>query len=215
MLQGKKNNETVEVSVASERAEAIGGVLIALFAALMAISQMVNGELEEEMMIAHNNVVSYSSWYQSKSIKESLKESELDYLKALIESGIVTGDKIAAIELKMVNVKKKISKYESEKTEILLGSSEVGEENWVQDIEGKMGKITGVKQWEKLTQTYDYATKKFDYALLFYQICIVLGAVCIIIYDSPVLQKGLIILMIIFGITGTFLSIYGYTLAPS
>ena len=215
MLQGKKNNETVEVSVASERAEAIGGVLIALFAALMAISQMVNGELEEEMMIAHNNVVSYSSWYQSKSIKESLKESELDYLKALIESGIVTGDKIAAIKLKMVNVEKKISKYESEKTEILLGSSEVGEENWVQDIEGKMGKITGVKQWEKLTQTYDYATKKFDYALLFYQICIVLGAVCIIIYDSPVLQKGLIILMIIFGITGTFLSIYGYTLAPS
>jgi len=215
MLQGKKNNETVEVSVASERAEAIGGVLIALFAALMAISQMVNGELEEEMMIAHNNVVSYSSWYQSKSIKESLKESELDYLKALIESGIVTGDKIAAIELKMANVEKKISKYESEKTEILLGSSEVGEENWVQDIEGKMGKITGVKQWEKLTQTYDYATKKFDYALLFYQICIVLGAVCIIIYDSPVLQKGLIILMIIFGITGTFLSIYGYTLAPS
>ncbi|WP_036155006.1 DUF4337 domain-containing protein [Maribacter forsetii] len=214
MLQGKKNNETVEVSVASERAEAIGGVLIALFAALMAISQMVNGELEEEMMIAHNNVVSYSSWYQSKSIKESLKESELDYLGALIESGIVTGDKIETIELKMADVEKKITKYKSEKTEILLGSSVVGEENWVQDIEGKMGKITGVKQWEKLTQTYDYATKKFDYALLFYQICIVLGAVCIIIYDSPALQKGLIVLMIIFGITGTFLSIYGYTLAP-
>ncbi|MEP2279779.1 DUF4337 domain-containing protein [Maribacter sp.] len=214
MLQGKKNNETVEVSVASERAEAIGGVLIAIFAALMAISQMVNGELEEEMMIAHNNVVSYSSWYQSKSIKESLKESELDYLKALIESGIVTGDKIATIELKMANVENKISKYESEKTEILLGSSAVGEENWVQDIEGKMGVITGVKQWEQLTKTYDYATKRFDYALLFFQICIVLGAVCIIIYDNPVLQKGLIVLMITFGITGTFLSIYGYMLAP-
>ncbi|VXC34401.1 DUF4337 domain-containing protein [Maribacter litoralis] len=214
MLQGKNNKETVEVSVASERAEAIGGVLIALFAALMAISQMVNGELEEEMMIAHNNVVSYSSWYQSKSIKESLKESELDYLHALIESGIVSGDKTPAIEQKITEVEKKIAKYDSEKTEILLGSSQVGEENWVQDIEGELGNITGVKEWEKLTQTYDYATKKFDYALLFYQICIVLGAVCIIIYDSPALQKGLIILMIIFGTTGTFLSIYGYTLAP-
>ena len=40
MLQNKNNRETVEVSVASERAEAIGGVLIALFAALMAISQI-------------------------------------------------------------------------------------------------------------------------------------------------------------------------------
>jgi len=61
MLQNKNNRETVEVSVASGRAEAISGVLIALFASLMAISQMVNGELEEEMMIAHNNDVSYSN----------------------------------------------------------------------------------------------------------------------------------------------------------
>lgn len=214
MINKKDNGETVVVSVASERAEAIGGVLIALFAALMAISQMVNGELEEEMMIAHNNVVSYSNWYQSKSIKESLKESELDYLSTLIESGMVTDENRPVIEQKIAIVKGKIIKYESEKTEILLGSDQVGEENWVQDIEGEMGIITGVKQWEQLTKTYDYATKKFDYALLFFQICIVLGAVCIIIYDSPMLQKGLIVLMIIFGISGTFLSIYGYTLAP-
>lgn len=214
MINKKDNGETVVVSVASERAEAIGGVLIALFAALMAISQMVNGELEEEMMIAHNNVVSYSSWYQSKSIKESLKESELDYLSTLIESGIVKEENRPVIEQRIAIVKDKIVKYELEKTEILLGSEHVGKENWVQDIEGEMGIITGVKQWEKLTRTYDYATKKFDYALLFFQICIVLGAVCIIIYDSPMLQKGLIVLMIIFGISGTFLSIYGYTLAP-
>tara|TARA_R110000868_G_scaffold118524_7_gene314288 strand:- start:6192 stop:6836 length:645 start_codon:yes stop_codon:yes gene_type:complete len=214
MLQEKNKGETVVVSVASERAEAIGGVLIALFAALMAISQMVNGELEEEMMIAHNNVVSYSNWYQSKSIKESLKESELDYLKALIESGIVTEEKKPVIEQKIAEVGEKIIKYESEKTEILLGSKLVGKENWVQDIEGEMGIITGVKEWERLTKSYDYATKRFDYALLFFQICIVLGAVCIIIYDNPRLQKGLIGLMIIFGITGASLSIYGYLLAP-
>jgi len=57
MLQNKEQDETVEVSVASERAEAYGGVLIAFFAALMAISQLVSGELEEEMMIAHNKLV--------------------------------------------------------------------------------------------------------------------------------------------------------------
>ena len=214
MFQNKNNRETVEVSVASERAEAVGGVLIALFAALMAISQMVNGELEEEMMIAHNNVVSYSNWYQSKSIKESLKESELDYLTALISSGIVTDDKVQVIEEKIASVQKNIDKYSAEKTEILNGSAFVGKENWKQDIEGEMGVITGVKEWQKLAATYDYATKKFDYGMLFFQICIVLGAVCIIIYDNPILQKSLIILMIIFGITGTILSIYGYLLAP-
>lgn len=214
MFQNKNNRETVEVSVASERAEAVGGVLIALFAALMAISQMVNGELEEEMMIAHNNVVSYSNWYQSKSIKESLKESELDYLTALISSGIVTDDKVQVIEEKIASVQKNINKYSAEKTEILNGSAFVGKENWKQDIEGEMGVITGVKEWQQLAATYDYATKKFDYGMLFFQICIVLGAVCIIIYDNPILQKSLIILMIIFGITGTILSIYGYLLAP-
>ncbi|WP_339666880.1 DUF4337 domain-containing protein [Maribacter arcticus] len=214
MLQNKNNRETVEVSVASERAEAIGGVLIALFAALMAISQMVNGELEEEMMIAHNNVVSYSNWYQSKSIKESLKESELDYLTALISSGIVTDEKVQVIEDKIASVQKNIDKYNAEKTEILNGSAFVGKENWTQDIEGEMGVIIGVKEWQQLAATYDYATKKFDYGMLFFQICIVLGAVCIIIYDNPILQKSLIVLMIIFGITGTFLSIYGYILAP-
>ncbi|SKB79112.1 DUF4337 domain-containing protein [Maribacter arcticus] len=214
MLQNKNNRETVEVSVASERAEAIGGVLIALFAALMAISQMVNGELEEEMMIAHNNVVSYSNWYQSKSIKESLKESELDYLTALISSGIVTDEKVQVIEDKIASVQKNIDKYNAEKTEILNGSAFVGKENWTQDIEGEIGVIIGVKEWQQLAATYDYATKKFDYGMLFFQICIVLGAVCIIIYDNPILQKSLIVLMIIFGITGTFLSIYGYILAP-
>ena len=215
MLQNKENTrETVEVSVASERAEAIGGVLIAIFAALMAISQMVNGELEEEMMIAHNNVVSYSSWYQSKSIKESLKESELDYLNALISSGLVTKEKIPVIQEKIKSVEVQVKKYGAEKIEILNGSAQIGQENWVQDLEGEMGKIIGVKEWQELAAAYDYATKKFDYGMLFFQICIVLGAVCIIIYDNPFLQKTLIVLMVIFGITGSIFSIYGYLLAP-
>lgn len=214
MLQSKKNSDTVEVSVASERAEAVGGVLIAFFAALMAISQMINGELEEEMMIAHNKVVNYSSWYQSKSIKESLKESELDYLQALLESGVVKEDRIINIEEKIENVERQIAKYDSEKTEILIGSANIPEENWAQDLDGEMGKIIGINEWESLADEYDFATKKFDLGMLFFQISIVLGAVCIIIYDNPKLQKTFIIIMIISGIMGLLLSIYGYSLAP-
>lgn len=214
MLQSKNSMDTVEVSVASERAEAVGGVLIAFFAALMAISQMVNGELEEEMMIAHNKVVNYSSWYQSKSIKESLKEGELDYLETLTESGIIPEDKIASINTKIIDVKAQITKYGSEKNEILIGSSNIPKENWIQDLDGKLGIITGVKEWEQLAEKYDNATKKFDLGMLFFQICIVLGAVCIIIYDNPKLQKGFIILMIICGIIGIIMSSYGYSLAP-
>jgi hypothetical protein len=206
--------DTVEVSVASERAEAIGGVLIAFFAALMAISQMVNGELEEEMMIAHNRVVNYSSWYQSKSIKESLKESELDYLSALVTSGIIPEEKIASVNTKIQSVENQIIKYGKEKNEILIGSSNTPKENWVQDLDGELGAIIGVKEWEQLAEQYDDATKKFDLGMLFFQICIVLGAVCIIIYDNPKLQKGFIVLMIVCGIIGIIMSVYGYSSAP-
>ena len=214
MLQDKKDNETVMVSVASERAEAIGGVLIAFFAALMAISQMVNGELEEEMMIAHNKVVNYSSWYQSKSIKESLKESELNYLQTIVASGIITDDKQAMIASKIETAEKNIQKYSAEKTEILLGSTNIAQEKWAQDLDGEMGVIIGVEEWKSLAGKYDIATQKFDFGLLFFQISIVLGAVCIIIYDNPLLQKSFILLMILFGAIGICFSIYGYLIAP-
>lgn len=214
MSASNQTEKMVSVSVASERAEAIGGVLIAFFAALMAISQMVNGELEEEMMIAHNKVVNYSSWYQSKSIKESLKESELDYLETLLNSGIVTEENRTGIDSRIERTKTKIAKYGAEKTEILLGSANIAKEEWAQDLDGEMGKIVGVKEWEILADEYDLATKKFDLGMLFFQISIVLGAVCIIIYDNPKLQKAFISLMIVFGIIGIFMSVYGYLLSP-
>lgn len=213
-MNTKKNEATVQVSVASEKAEAIGGVLIAFFAALMAISQLVNGEFEEEMMIAHNKQVSYSSWYQSKSIKESLKEGELDYLEALLMTGMVAEEKNGIIKQKITETKELIKKYNAEKTEILLGSSTIDKAAWVQDLDGEMGKIVGIKEWESLAEKYDVATKKFDYGMLFFQISIVLGAVCIIIYDNPKLQKTFIALMVIFGFIGALFSLYGYGIAP-
>ncbi|MGJ8658723.1 DUF4337 domain-containing protein [Cellulophaga fucicola] len=208
------SKNTVEVSVASERAEAYGGVLIAFFAALMAISQLVNGELEEEMMIAHNKVVNYSNWYQSKSIKESLKESELDNLEALMYTNAIAEDKKSFVYDKIENTKLKVAKYKAEKKEILIGSKNLPKKEWVQDLDGKKGVIVGINEWKLLAKKYDIATRKFDFGVLFFQISIVLGAVCIIIYDNPKLQKALVITMVVVGFIGVVMSIYGYSLAP-
>ena len=214
MRRNKEQEKTMEVSVASEKAEAIGGVLIAFFAALMAISQMVNGELEEEMMISHNKVVDYSSWYQSKSIKESLAKSELNYLETILFTDMVAEDKKNIVEDRIAGIKVKISKYQAEKKELMIGSSNLPKEEWAQDLEGEMGKIVGANEWEELAEEYDRATKKFDVGMLFFQLSIVLGAICIIIYDNSKLQMSFIKLMTVFGIIGTVLSIYGYILAP-
>lgn len=207
----EKKQEMVSVSVASERAEAVGGVLIAFFAALMAIAQLVNSNLEEEMMIAHNRVTTYSSWYQSKSIKQSLKESELATLKSL---QILNGNEDnALLQEKIDETESSINKYKAEKTEILLGSSEIPESEWIQDLEGEMGAIVGVKQWEDLAEQMDVSTQRFDLAMLFFQIALVLGAVCIIIYDNPKLQKTFIAGMIACGILGIGFAFYGYFLS--
>ncbi|MEQ8219621.1 MAG: DUF4337 domain-containing protein [Arenibacter sp.] len=214
MSTNKSEEKTTTTPKILDRTETIGGILIAVFAALLAIAELVNNNLEEEMMIAHSQFVNYSNWYQSKSIKQSLKESELDYLNALTETGIIPEDKTKNIKAKIAQTKSMVLKYEAEKTEILVGSSNVPREHWAQDLDGEMGKIIGINEWEKLTQDYETATKKFDLGKLLFQICIVLGAVCIIIRDNKKLQKNFIVLMLAFGAIGILISAYGFILAP-
>ncbi|MCM4171462.1 DUF4337 domain-containing protein [Arenibacter sp. TNZ] len=210
----KSEEKYIPTTKLLQRPETVGGILIAVFAAFMAITELVNNNLEEEMMISHSQFVNYSNWYQSKSIKQSLKESELDYLTVLMETGIIPDDRITKVKTKIAQTKSLVLKYEAEKTEILVGSSNIPREHWSQDLDGEMGKIIGINEWENLTQEYDSATKKFDLGKLFFQICIVLGALCIIIHDNKKLQKNFIALMLAFGAIGIIISVYGFTLAP-
>ncbi|HUH45668.1 MAG TPA: DUF4337 family protein, partial [Arenibacter sp.] len=103
--------------------EAIASILLVLFAFLMAVAELVNNNLEEQMMISHNQHVNYSNWYQAKSIKQNLKESELEYLNALMESGVVPDNKIQNLKNRIAHTKTLALKYEAEKTELLVGSS--------------------------------------------------------------------------------------------
>jgi Domain of unknown function (DUF4337) len=213
-LQGKKDdNEQVMVSAASERAEALSGILIAFFAAMMAISDLVNNNVEEEMQKAQSNHGSYFSWYQSKSVKQSLQESQLSTLETLVKTGVVKPEKTAAIDEEIDKIKKDIKRYKAEKKEIMEGSSSLKKEDWVQDLDGEMGKIVGVKEWEKMHDKLDTATNKFDVGMLFFQISLVLGAICVVIYDNPKLQRAFILMMVSTGVLGVIFSIWGYLLS--
>lgn len=213
MLESKENGETIKVSGTPERAKSFSAVLIVVFAALMAIAGMMKSTLEENRMIAHNKHTSYSDWYQAKSIKQILKENELDYLESLLGMGADTNGS-GIIKDKIQVTKKLILKYNAEKTEILIGSANIPKEYWAQDLDGEMGKIVGLREWEQLTTDYEIVIKKFNLGMVFFQISIVLGAVCLIIYDRPMLQKGFIFLMIFFGIIGIVISGYGSMLVP-
>ncbi len=207
------DQDQVLVSVASERSEALAGVLIAFFAALMAISDLANGNIEEEMRNAQSKNNSYFSWYQSKSVKQSLQESHLATLEIFMKAGMVKPEKEAFIKEDIEKTKGDIKRYKAEKKEILEGSANIPTSEWVQDLDGKMGVIVGVKEWEKTAEKLDAATNKFDIGMLFFQISLVLGAVCIVIYDNPPLQRKFTYAMIVTGIIGIIASAYGYWLA--
>src|SRR5690606_17394053 len=194
--------------------ETIGSILLVLFAALMAVAELINNNLEEQMMISHNQQVNYANWYQAKSIKQNLKESELDYLNALMESGIIPDNKLQNFKKRIANTKSLVLKYEAEKTEILVGSSTIPSEHWSQDLDGEMGKIIGVNEWETLTRQYDDATQRFDLGKLLFQICMVLSAVCIFIRNNEIIQRNFIGLTLIFGVLGIIISVYGFLMVP-
>jgi hypothetical protein len=206
-------DEQVMVSKASERAEAVGGVLIAVFAAFMAISDLVGNNIKEEKNLAIAKNSSYFSWYQSKSVKQSLQESHLATLESMLNAGMVKAEREETFKKEIEKAKSDIKRYKMEKKEIMEGSSTLPKEEWIQDLNGEMGVIVGVKQWEAQIEKLDKACNQFDKGLLFFQISLVLGAVCVIIYDNPVLQRAFIVLMIIFGSTGVGLSLYGFFLA--
>lgn len=204
----EKNDSMITKSRASDRLEAWTGIIIAIIAAIMTVSELVNKNIEEEMMVAHNKHHMFYNWYQSKSVKQSLLESEMHILLALTS---VLDTVTANAKIDQINAD--IERYKKEKKEILNGSSSLSKDQWVQDIDGKMGELVGVKEWEKLAAKLDHASFYLDIGQVLFQISIVLGAVCIIIHDNVKLQKIFVYGMIVLTCFGIGLSVLGYQMS--
>ncbi|SHI95985.1 DUF4337 family protein [Pseudozobellia thermophila] len=197
----------------NKKIEERGGVLIIFFVALLAIMKVINGSFEKKIVNANNNEVSYSDWYNAKSIKQIMKESERDHLSALLSAGVFDKDKSSKVKEKIEDTKSLIYKYEAEKTEILMGSANIPPSAWVQDLDGEMGKIVGLREWRDISRQLTETVAKIDLGILFLQISLVFGVVGLIIHENPRLQNMFTWLMIGSGFMGIALSLYGYVLS--
>jgi hypothetical protein len=202
-MEENKKEGYVLVTKASEKWEGIAGILIAFFASMMAITEVVSSNVEMDRNQAEVRRIEMSNWYQSKSIKQGLQENQYDIIK------ITRFDNAEEKELLLSKIKKEIDRYKAEKNEIFKGSKSLKKEQWVQDKDGVMGVIVGVKEYENQVENLDRITPIFDISKVFFQICLVLGAVSIIIIDNPRLQKSMVALMVILGIIGIILSLIG------
>lgn len=198
-----------ETEDGKRRFETWCGLVIALFAAVLAITDLGAGKYGDDELIAHNEKGGAYLWYQSKGIKETLVEGQRDTLKALVEAGSIKPEQLPAIQKMVESLDADAARYGKEKKEILLGSKAVGQENWVQDVGGEMGKVIGAQEWQAKADALNDVGDVFDYATLFLQICLVMGAMSLILQDAK-LGRTFFTIMIVLGIVGTGFAVMAF-----
>jgi hypothetical protein len=171
---------------ASKSFEIICGVIIAVFAAVLAITSLGADKYGGDELIAHNEKNGAYLWYQSKGIKETLVEGQRDTLQALVDAGSIRAEQLPAIQDQVGKLKANAQRYGKEKNEILLGSIAVGPKNWAQDVDGKLGQVVGAKQWENKANALNAAGDTFNYATFFLQLCLVFGAISLVVQRNAV-----------------------------
>jgi len=197
-----------------KRFEIVCALTLAVFAALLAITDLGASKYGDDEIMGTNEKANIYAWFQSKSVKQSLVEGQRDLVKTLMEAGSIDPAHQSTLEQLLGRLEQDIARYKKEKRELLLGSAKVGKENWVQDIDGELGKIVGAKEWEAKLAVLGQAGDKFDLALLFLQVSLVIGAVSLVLQENQLrwLFYGT---MSTLGILGLVFSIRAFSLAFS
>lgn len=188
------------------------GIVIAIFAAIMAVSDMFAGKYGDDEIKFINEKSNSYMWYQAKSIRSTVTEGQRDLIKAMLNDKAENDPKVQGLKEHTEKLDKKIAKYEKEKEEILKGSSVVGKESWVQDVNGELGKVTGALQYEQKINILGDAGDQFDLASLFFQMCLVMGAIALVTKELK-LKKIFFYVMLTMGTAGTIYATLALRLA--
>lgn len=192
----------------AEHNENFFALTMLILAAFLAINDLIAGRYGDDEIMMTNEKSNQFQWYQSKSIKEYVVKGQADLLGTLIKSEIVKGKNLTAFQEQEQKLNENVKRYQKEKQEILLGSDAVGEANWVQDLDGKMGQIHGVKVYEKELVRYGKAGDLFDMASLFFQISLMFGALGIMMKKIAT-KKYAFLGCLFLGLMGIIYSVKG------
>lgn len=199
---------------AANRSERKIGLTLALFAAVLAVVDLGGGKYGDDEIIGTNEKANLFQWYQSKSIKQSIIEQEIQLLTGLVEAGAVTAKGQQAMAKQLAIAKQSVERYDKEKKEILLGSEAVGTRGQVLEVNGASGQIVGTKPWELKLETLGQAGDKFDLATLWLQIALVFGAISLIL-NSEKLKTSFYYALVIGSLIGTGFGIQAFQIAAS
>jgi hypothetical protein len=190
-----------------DRFEMICGLILSVFASLLALIQVADDNFGNEELKAVNEKSQAYQWHQAKGIKQNLVEGQIGLMETLLSSKSIASKDTLVLLKNVEKLTKKVERYEKEKKEILLGSLAVGEENWVQDIDGKMGKVIGAKEWEQKIEYYGDLGDKLAIASLLLQISIVMGGMALVLQEA-IQKKRFFWTMVLLGSIGIITGIW-------
>lgn len=185
----------------ARRFEVISGLTLAVLAAVLAIADLGAGKYGDDEIIGTAEKSNTYSWLQSKSIKQTIVEEQVALFEGLLESGVIAEAERTALTARITKMKGEIERYDKEKDELRLGSKQVGEANWMLEVDGQKGQIKGGAEWDETLSILGEAGDVFDRSTLWLQISLVLGSVSLIL-QNPMMKWLFYGGMVVLGLTG-------------
>jgi len=208
-------DQLIDTVIEKERRfESFSGIILAIFAALLAITNLGGSKFDSDKIIGTNEKTNVYAWYQSKSLKQDMLENQRDLIETLIQANVIEKNKHDVLNKMMTALNSRIESYGKEKKELLLGSKKVGKDNWAQEKNGEYGKIIGALEWERIIGQLGHAGSKFDVSVLFLELCLVIGAISLVMHNER-LRIIFIAAMITLGLIGMLYGIQAFILAIS
>jgi len=111
-----------EIEKNENRFEVATGIIIAFFAAVLALTSLGGGNTSKGQMVCQTEKGSAYELYNAKSIKASIVYGQKDSLESLLRSGIIGKEHTKDIEQQVETLTKSAQRYNAAGQEILDGS---------------------------------------------------------------------------------------------
>ncbi len=183
---------------------------IAFFAAALSFIDIGANSFRDREIVGVNKKMTEYSLYHSKILKETLIQAERDLLFDLMRAGAVVAHDTLIVHERLRKFDQDLAVIRSQQTELMNGSLPDAPAQWTMpSINGELGKIRGLKNWEHEVEVLDLAGDKFDLASLLLELSLVMGAMGFIV-GLPKAKNLFRWLMIAFGFGGIFFGLIGY-----
>jgi hypothetical protein len=176
-------------------------LVIAILAALLAISSLGGDNAGEDMVTANIRASDTWAFFQAKNLRQTANELAAAQIDATLLTGgaSLSPEERARLEESAATFRATAARYEDEPDPAAPGDSLRGD--------GKKQLSAQARSWEGQRDRASSQDTNFDYAAVLFQIAIVLGSVAIL-----ATSRRTLLFAIALGVAGTALTVNGFLL---